>query len=479
MSNNEETNMMQSANVLVVDDDPAITQLLTHLLEMGGHSVRAAADGNECLQMILQECPDVLIADWNMPGLDGLELCQRVRELHTRKVLPHYTYILLLTAQSGKHYLIEGLEAGADDFIEKTYDSIVSLQVEIKARLNSALRTRRLEQNLEFAAKYDALTSLLNRLTFFELAQVIWERSILNKFPLSAIMLDCDFFKRVNDIHGHAAGDIVLREIAHRIKESSRASDIVCRYGGEEFCVLLPGCDEITAWSWAERIRLQFESSPINRDNLDIGVTVSFGIAERLDKMTTFDTLVENADQSLLMAKDSGRNRCVRHSMLDMIEAESPERLRGTRRLFDGFVARDVMTPFSTSLNADVTVATAAEMLLRSGDESLPVVDSDGNLLGMAMEKNLISAIGNLERWSEPLGDLLTTTVVSYPTETPLRVIYEFLCRVTTSRIILVNGKMPAGYIDRIPFFAWLRGHWAKQCENPDDVIPQKSQLDV
>jgi two-component system chemotaxis response regulator CheY len=455
-----EENTLTSVNVLVADDDPAILRLLTHLLEQGGHHVRTAADGNQCLQMILQDCPDVLITDWVMPGLDGLEICRRVRQLHMRKVLPHYTYILLLTALSGKKSFIEGLESGADDFVEKSVGSLSDLRIEIMTRLKAALRTRKLEIDLEFAAKYDSLTQLLNRVTFFELAQVTWDRSIKNKFPLSVVMFDCDFFKRVNDIHGHQAGDAVLREMASILRGFSRSSDVICRYGGEEFCVLLPGCNEKTAWNWAERIRQQFEGNPIRHGSTDIPITASFGVAERKDDTTVLDQLIEHADQALLFAKESGRNSCVRFTET-LVHDSDVARVAGINDLFRGVTAADVMTPFTLTINATETVASVVDFFLKTRIDALPVVNSFGKLIGMVSEMTFIPLIGNLTRWKEPVGDLVSRNIVSYPVDTPLQVIFNFLCRVSAKQILLIDEDIPVGYINRTPLLLWLRNQWA------------------
>ena len=475
-----EENLLHSANVLIADDDPTILRLLTHLLEQGGHQVRTVSDGNQCLQMILQDCPDVLITDWRMPGLDGIELCRRIRQLHSRKVLPHYTYILLLTAQSGRNFFIEGLEAGADDFVEKSSESLSDLRIEIKARLKAALRTRKLEIDLEIAAKYDALTQLLNRVTFFDLAQVVWDRSIKNKFPLSAVMFDCDFFKRINDIHGHIAGDAVLREISTTIRGFSRSSDIICRYGGEEFCVLLPGCNEKTAWNWAERIRHQFETHPIRHNNFEIGITVSFGIAERTFGTAFLDELIEQSDQALLFAKESGRNRCVRYSETVSSETESVGISRGDAYdLFVGITAGDVMTPFTLTIGEHETVAAVADFFLKTRIETLPVVDKNGHLAGMISEKNFIPLIGNLDRWREPIGDLMSPNVISYPMDTPLKIVYDFLCRVSAKQILLTDGNMPVGFINRTPLLRWLRNRWANMTGKFGEIIPDNSVRDL
>lgn len=473
MSNEED--IIQSANILIVDDDPSILRLFTYLLEHAGHRIRTAADGKEALNMVLQDCPDVLFTDWMMPGYDGLELCRRVRQLHQRKVLPHYTYILLLTAQSGKNYFIEGLEAGADDFIEKVPNIINSdLRGEIRARLKAALRTRKLERDLEFAARYDAMTRLLNRVTFYEHSQAVWDRSIKNDFPLSAIMLDCDFFKRVNDIHGHLVGDAVLKEIAISLRSFTRRTDLICRYGGEEFCVLLPGCNEKTAWNWTERLRKRYEQSPIQHGELEIPITVSFGVAQRRDDMLKFDQLVEQADQALLYAKESGRNRSICYTDTISEDACGKHDDLTFQKIFGSATAGDVMMPMTLAVRADETVASIVEFFLKSQLESLPVVDQQGQLCGIVSEKNFLSLVGNQARWNEPIHDLVTPNVISYPKETPVRVIFDFLCRVTVRQIIIVDGNRPVGFLGRGHLLRWMRYKWAILTKSFESIISGK-----
>jgi two-component system chemotaxis response regulator CheY len=470
-----DNNALPSASILLVDDDPAILHLLTHLLETGGHRVRTAVDGNKALQMILQDCPDVLMTDWMMPGLDGLELCRRVRQLHARHVLSHYPYILLLTAQSSKKSFVEGLEAGADDFIEKSIGSLADLRIEMNARLNAALRIRKLEADLAFAAKYDSMTQLLNRVTFFDLAQVVWDRSLQNKFPLAAVMVDCDFFKRINDIHGHLAGDAVLKEIAALLRSFSRSSDLICRYGGEEFCVLLPGCNEKTAWDWAERIRKQLETNPIRHGNFEVRVTSSFGIAERVEDSGYLDQLIERADQALLDAKDRGRNSCVRYSEMMIGNASGDAATDRSIDLFRDKTAGDVMTPFPFCIRPTDTVATVMNYFLETRIETLPVIDDDGNLIGVVSESNLISLLGSTKRWLEPIDDLVAPNIISYPPETPLRTIFGFLCRVAARQLLIVQDKAPVGFINRTPLLRWLRNHWATIHGNFEEIIPSTS----
>ena len=464
-------------NVLIVDDDPAILNLLTHLLEMGHHRVRSASDGNQALQMILQDCPDILISDWTIPGMDGLELCRSVRQLHQRKVLPHYSFILILTALSSKHTAVEALEAGADDFIEKDISSLSDFRMRIRARLSVAMRIRTLEIDVESAAKYDSLTRLLNRVSFFKTAQVLWDRSIRSKTPLAIVMMDCDLFKRVNDIHGHMAGDAVLRELAGILRSFSRTSDIICRYGGEEFCVMLPGCNEEIAWDWADRIRRQCEAIPIKYAGVDIYTTVSFGIAERTESTALVDHLVDRADQALLAAKEWGRNRSVRFT--EIVSDSLINRDHSTKPLFDHVTAGDLMIPFPLSIQPHDSAAKVAHCFLETGFETLPVTDHEGKLAGVVSEADLLAMIGRTEQWMSPIKDLVFPNAASYPANTPIRKIAEFLVRTSFNRVLIVKDEVLVGYICHTTLFRWLRSRWAIISGRHNDIIPNDFSSDV
>jgi diguanylate cyclase (GGDEF)-like protein len=465
-------------NVLIVDDDPVILNLLTHLLEMGHYRVRSATEGNQALQMVLQDCPDILIADWFMPGLDGLELCRRIRQLHARKVLPHYSYVLILVMNSNKNSVIEVLEAGADDFIQKNVTSLADFRAEIQARLGAAQRIRKLEMGLEFAAKYDSLTRLLNRVAFFEAAQTLWDRSIRRKSPLAAVMMDCDLFKRVNDIHGHLAGDTVLRELAATLRDFSRSTDVICRYGGEEFCAILPGCTEEIAWDWADRIRQQCESIPFNHEGLDISTTVSFGIAERTEATALLDHLLDNADQSLLAAKEWGRNRCVSYSEI-LTDACGNGTCHFTQQLFDSITARDIMISFPLAIQQHDSVAVVADHFLKTRFETLPVTDHAGKLVGVISETNVIAVVGQVEQWVMPIKNFVNPNVATYPAETPVRKIVDFLNRTSVRRVMIVQDGILVGYICRTLLLRWLRNQWAAVSGRYNDIIPDTSSRKV
>ena len=473
----KEKTLSEPTSILVADDDPALLRLLAHLLELEGHRVRTATDGNTALQLAIQDCPDVIITDWVMPGINGLELCRRIRQLYESRVLKHYSFIFLLTAQTGRQNLLEGLNAGADDFIEKGSGNIANLKIEILVRLKTALRMRAMQRELEYAAKYDFSTDLYNRLTFFELGRDIWTKSINQRHPLSAIMIDCDFFKRINDTSGHQAGDSVLKSLAAILQDYSRAYDIICRYGGEEFCVLLPGCDEAVALSWAERIRLHLETEPLLYNHERINITASFGVAERLDDTTSLEQLVGHADQALLFAKESGRNRAVSYSDVLADRYHLGLTHHSHQLLFDGITAEDVMIPLVMTVNINETVATVADFLMKTRVETLPVVDNYGDFLGLVSEKNLLSVVGDKKRWQNGIQDLVTKAIVVYSPDTPLKAIYNFLVRVTKRQVLIVKDNKPVGYIASNLLLRWLRNRWALINSQMNDGVPPPDKM--
>ncbi|MDR3183076.1 MAG: diguanylate cyclase [Planctomycetaceae bacterium] len=459
------------SDVLIVDDDPAIVSLLSHLLEQSRHKIRTASDGNQALQMVLQECPDVLITDSIMPCLDGLELTRRVRQLHARKVLPHYSYILLMTNQSNRSLLVEGLESGVDDFIEKSVSSLSDLRMELQARMNAARRIRQLETSLEFAAKYDFLTALLNRISFFSGAVSMWDRAGKNKSPISCVMLDCDFFKRINDIYGHSAGDLVLKEIADAMRNYSRSTDLLCRYGGEEFVALLPGCSEQMAFEWADRLRQQFEDNPIRRRNFEVPITISFGVAERSDSAESLEQLIDRADAALLQAKERGRNRVIRYS--ESIAEEGNPLPSGNLicRICSGVDAGEVAVPFPVSVSESDTALMVLDAMLKTQCDTLPVFSEADVFLGTISLRNILAILGNKVYMNRPILGLVAPNAVSYPADTPIQTIFNFFVRTSVQHILIMNKQVLVGSISRLSLTHWLRFRMVSASDVPDDTL--------
>jgi diguanylate cyclase (GGDEF)-like protein len=433
-------------NILIADDDSALLRLLRKWMEGSGFVVQCAGDGEQAVAAIEANCPQILITDRDMPHMDGIELCRWLR----RQDLASYVYTIVVTSHCCSDNMVEAFEAGADDFLKKPVD-----KAELVARVQSGLRVLELESKLNVLAKTDSLTGLATRRTFFELAEREWSRARRHHIPLSAVMIDIDFFKRINDAHGHRVGDQALRAVAKVLQESCRGSDVIGRYGGEEFCVLLPETDESHAIQWAERVRERLALKKNLVEGLATSLTASFGVAERLADTNDSEVLVDLADQALLVAKRAGRDRVVGFQSLTtstrvQANADGPE------AIFDGLIARNVMTTIIAGLNEDETVGRAAHYFLRFRFNSAPVVDDDGKLVGILSERDVMSIMMWPKWWATKIKDVMRRNVVCYEETAPVVTIYEFLCRVSLRGVIVVKDEQPTGMISRGSLLRWF-----------------------
>lgn len=435
-------------SVLLVDDDLAILRLLARWLDKAGYQVQTATNGREAVEAIENECPRFLITDWEMPEISGPELCRQIRRLQ----LPHYIYVVFVTGRSSSEEIVEGFRVGADDFLHKPVR-----QTELLARLHAGQRVLALEHRLRQLARTDSLTGLLTQRSLYEILQREFQRSQRHHLPVSCVMVDLDFFKRINDVHGHPAGDTVLRSVANLLCHSSRSSDVVARYGGEEFCVLLPETTEEDAVTWGERFRKRLAETSIDIGEEVLHITCSVGAAGLYDDTLTAEMLLDQADQALLCAKRSGRDRVVGYQSLNEnaeLDLSDPQAFG---HLFQGITAEQVMTPVVAPMRDHTPIGNAADYFLRSRITSTPIVDAQGRLVGILSEKDLMAALVSLDSWSEPVSTLMRPQVVSYSAETPIRTIYEFMCRVAMRRIIIVRDGKPIGAISRGTLLRWFR----------------------
>ncbi len=295
--------------ILIADDSIVSRHLLEATLRKWGYDVMVACDGAEALELLQrQDAPALIILDWMMPGMTGVEVCRRIRERDNEP----YTYILLLTSKSQKEDLIEGMEAGADDYITKPFDQN-ELQVRLRAGTRLVdLQTQLLKarEDLREQATRDSLTRLWNRNSILgELGREL-ARSERDARPLGVVMVDLDHFKQINDTYGHLAGDAVLREAARRMQAGIRQYDSLGRYGGEEFLILFPGCSEAESYALADRLRKQLSQTEMSVNESPLRITASFGVTTALPgERWTEEALIRKADEALYIAKKSGRNR--------------------------------------------------------------------------------------------------------------------------------------------------------------------------
>jgi diguanylate cyclase (GGDEF)-like protein len=313
--------VMTALRVLAVDDDPMSLMLLARTLEKAGHEVQTAANGSDALQQALETSPQVVIADWMMPEMDGLELCRALRRIESGRNM----FFLLLTGRGEEDRIVEAFDAGVDDYVHKPFNARVLMArikggqrvLELQERVESdrkmilkqvaelGLMTRKLRN----AALTDVLTEMPNRRYAMKRLETDWDNSTRTGAPLSLIMIDIDHFKKINDTHGHDVGDLVLKETASIMRRTTRQGEEVSRLGGEEFVVICPNTNEAQAAVCAERLRAAVERNVVRTPNFTGSVTISLGVAQRTPEMPNFDSLLKAADDAVYGAKTMGRNR--------------------------------------------------------------------------------------------------------------------------------------------------------------------------
>ncbi len=300
--------------ILVVEDDPIARAILSASLKKDGYQVDVASNGQAAIDKYSEDFFPVIITDWLMPEMDGIELCRMIRSMN----IDRYIYIIFVTSQDSREDVIKGLDAGADDYIIKPIH-----HSELRARIKSACRILDLETKLKNSlakshelAIHDPLTGAFNRVYMDQQLRLELIRCERYHRPLSVIMCDLDHFKAVNDTHGHLAGDEVLKSCVESIMSSLRKGiDWVARYGGEEFVVVLPETGQAVIDALAERLRLKIASTPVDVNGFEINVTASFGAATLVPSFTesrrTIEQILKVADSCLYQAKDNGRNQAV------------------------------------------------------------------------------------------------------------------------------------------------------------------------
>jgi len=298
--------------ILIVEDERVSRKIIVRLLSKAGYNVTAVGNGREALEEFDKNFYPLVLTDWIMPEMDGIELSKAIR----KRCDSGYVYVIMLTNKDSQEDIITGLEAGADDYLTKP----VHL-VELMARINNGTRILDLERNLKKATEEiyaltitDSLTETYNWRYLNEHLPVEIDRALKQGHPLSVVLSDIDYFKKVNDMYGHVTGDMVLRSFARIIRDTiNDQKDWVVRYGGEEFLIVLPESNLEDAHSLSEMIREFVAQATIKASGHIVNITASFGVAgfdaQKNAAEISPEKLLNRADEFLYRAKEGGRNR--------------------------------------------------------------------------------------------------------------------------------------------------------------------------
>lgn len=307
--------------VLIVDDAESQRLVLLKQVENLGFETATAADGAQALALIDTFRPHIILSDWLMPHMDGIALCRAARQGARGRLL----YFILLTAYGDDERLLDAFDAGADDFLTKPINlrklqarlraakRIINLQTELRRKiealreLNAALTET--NKRLFDVAHHDTLTGLPNRRLIIDRLQQEWAAYQRRKTSFAVALLDLDYFKRVNDERGHDVGDAVLARLARVLRRQIRAEDIVARFGGEEFLILMPNTELGAARRLAERVRASVAREPFFGSDATPSMTASIGVAAAAPDLDSWQALLKVADTQLYAAKGAGRDR--------------------------------------------------------------------------------------------------------------------------------------------------------------------------
>ena len=292
---------MENKTILIVDDNTINIDILVELLEEK-YDLIPALDGEFALEVANEDKPDLILLDIMMPVMDGFEVCKRLKENENTKNIP----IIFITANNDEDNIEEAYSIGGTDYVTKPFRP-----KELLARVKRELELQELQNELKFLASTDSMTKLYNRRYFTKISGHTLDLVKREKENLSIIMLDIDNFKNVNDTYGHQVGDDIIIALSNKLIQNQRKSDVICRYGGEEFVILLPNTSEDGAKAVAQNIRKDVELLDVKVDlNKTLKFTISLGASEvDIENEKNIELALKRADNALYEAKKSGKNR--------------------------------------------------------------------------------------------------------------------------------------------------------------------------
>lgn len=386
---------------------------------------------------------DVVLLDLGLPDGDGLDNLSAIQKADAK--VP----VVILSGRVDERIALEAVKAGAQDFIGKadltTESAVRVISYAIERKLTET-RLREGVSELKQAAQVDPLTGLLNRRAFLKHLDHVQRKCRSERSAVSCAMLDIDFFKHVNDTYGHPVGDEALRTVASLLLHESRAGDLVCRFGGEEFCIVLADTDERAALAWAERVRKTLGNTVIQTQRCDLQLTVSLGVAQANCEAAALHELIDKADQALLASKQRGRNRVTTYTeVLDSREiVQEVASGEADRRMLSELA----YSPISCLLLTD-PISHVADRLLELEVPAMPVVDGAGRFIGLVSEKELLQAIPENGQWSGNVEQLIDRTAMGFPLDTAVSFVREFMSRTQTAQVVVVSEQRPVGLLSR------------------------------
>lgn len=286
--------------VLIVDDSITQVEILKEILGKLKLNVLSASNGEDALKIIESQNHKIslVLTDYNMDKMDGMQLVFKLRETYAKDELG----IIVLSASDSLNIPIQFLRIGANDYITKPFN-----EIEVITRVNSNLETLELFEKTKDLANKDFLTGLYNRRFFFDMGNKIFEKVKRKNSNIAIAMCDIDKFKSINDTYGHDVGDVAICEVARILRQNLRSSDLLARFGGEEFCILLENISSEEIEMIFEKIRKKFEDNILNVGNTSLSFTISIGVCYGLQN--SLESMIKTADDGLYFCKNNGRNQ--------------------------------------------------------------------------------------------------------------------------------------------------------------------------
>ena len=432
-------------NVALVEDDAEDALLLERALRRSGIDYRLThlERLSDALDFLESNLADVVVLDLGLPDTEGLDSLTRIQS--SDPSVP----VVILTGNDDEDNAREAVESGAQDYVSKNQLDGRSMAKALTYAIHRKRAENRLRigvSELKHVIDTDELTGAMNRRSLLRRLGDAWEFAEETGDPISCVMLDIDFFKHVNDTHGHRLGDEALAAVAQSLSSIARPTDMVCRYGGEEFCVLLRGADEREAMTWAERARVKVSEMALATKQGELKLTVSLGVAAGPQQCGSTE-LIDRADQALLVSKQRGRNRVTAFSSMNhplSIDASYQAALRCADA-----PARDFMTTPIECLHASEPISAAVDRLLALGTNSLPVINDPGALVGTVSAQELLEWAPVADAWRAPISSVMNTTVIAFREDDSLEKLSRFFSRVAIHSVVITKDNKPVGVLSR------------------------------